>query len=73
MMTQKTQSVSVSGSHAFVFKSLHFDQSTLKCYPRVFKLKLGLQHFQKSPFSRVENSDVVWMPGVTVAKLCILK
>lgn len=44
----------------FVFKSVHFGPSTLKCK--------GLQHLEKSPFSRFENSGVVRTPGVTVAK-----
>ncbi len=45
-------------SHAIVFKSLRFVPFTLKRNPGVFKLKQGLQHFQKSPFSRVENTGV---------------
>ncbi len=36
------------GSHAIVFKSLRFGPFTLKCNPGVFKLKRGLQCFQKS-------------------------
>lgn len=44
----------------FVFKGVHFGLSTLKCK--------GLQHLEKSPFSRFENSGVVRTPGVTVAK-----
>ncbi len=35
-------------SHAIVFKSLRFGLFTLKCNPGVFKLKRGLQRFQKS-------------------------
>ncbi len=37
------------GSHAIVFKSLRFGPFTLKRNPGVFKLKQGLQRFQKSP------------------------
>ncbi len=39
------------GSHAIVFKSLRFGPFTLKRNPGVFKLKRGLQRFQKSQFS----------------------
>ncbi len=38
------------GSHAIVFKSLCFGPFTLKRNPGVFKLKRGLQCFQKSQF-----------------------
>ncbi len=47
------------GSHAIIFKSLCFAPFTQKRNPGVFKLKRGLQRFQKSPFSRVENAGVV--------------
>ncbi len=63
MMLLFTRSSSIRrvnvGSHAIVFKSLRFGTFTLKRNPGVFKLKLGLQHFQKSPFSRVKNGGVV--------------
>ncbi len=49
------------GSHAIVFKSLHFGLFTLKGNPGVFKLKQGLQRFRKSPFSRVENKSCLKM------------
>ncbi len=35
------------GSHAIIFKSLRFGPFTLKRNPGVFKLKRGLQRFQK--------------------------
>ncbi len=38
------------GCHAIVFKSFCFGPFTLKRNPGVFKLKRGLQRFQKSPF-----------------------
>ncbi len=44
-----TQSKNV-GSHAIVFKRLCFYPFTLKHNPRVYKLKRGLQRFQKSIF-----------------------
>ncbi len=47
------------GSHAIVFKSLHFVPFTLKRNTGVFKLKWGLQRFQKSQFLRVKNIGVV--------------
>ncbi len=47
------------GSHAIVFKSFSFGPFILKCIPRVFKLKRGLQCFQKSLFSKVENAGGV--------------
>ncbi len=40
------------GSHAIIFKSLRFAPFTLKRNPGVFKLKRGLQCFQKSQFFR---------------------
>ncbi len=49
----------IKGSHTIVFKSLHFAPFTLKRNSGFFELKWGLQHFQKSPFSRVENARVV--------------
>ncbi len=45
------------GSYAIVFKSLCFGLFTLKHNPRVFKLKRGLQHFQKSPFSTPKMTE----------------
>ncbi len=47
------------GSHAIVYKSLRFGPFKLKHNTGVFKLKRGLQRFQKSQFSRVENTGVV--------------
>ncbi len=41
------------------FRKSPFGPFTLKCNPRVFKLIRGLQCFQKSPFSRVENAGRV--------------
>ncbi len=45
------------GSHAIVFKSLRFAPFTLKRNPGVFKLKRGLQRFQKSPFSTSKTPE----------------
>ncbi len=47
------------GSHAIVFKSFSLGPFILKCIPGVFKLKRGLQGFQKSLFSKVENAGGV--------------
>ncbi len=44
--------------HAIVFKRLCFGLFTLKINPGAFKLKRGLQCFQKSPFSTSEMSSV---------------
>ncbi len=52
----KDGSVNV-GSHAIIFKSLHFGPFTLKCNPGVFKLKWGLQRFQKSLFSTSKTPE----------------
>ncbi len=38
-------------------KSLRFGPFTLKRNPRVFKLKRGLQRFQKSPFSTSKTPE----------------
>ncbi len=46
-------------SHAIVFKSLRFGPFTLKRNPEVFQIKRGLQRFQKSLFSTLENAGVV--------------
>ncbi len=46
------------GNHAIVFKNICFGPFTPKHNPGVFKLKQGLQRFQKSPFLRVENTGV---------------
>lgn len=43
------------GSHAFIFKFLHFGPS-LKHNPGVFNLKLGRLHFQKS----LSKDEGVW-------------
>ncbi len=48
--SSRTRSANVD-SHAIVFKSLRFGPFTLKRNPRVFKLKRGLQRFQKSPLN----------------------
>ncbi len=45
------------GSHAIVFKSLRFGPFTLELYPRVFKLKRGLQHFFNSQFSTLKTPE----------------
>ncbi len=45
------------GSHAIVFKSLRFGPFTLKRNPGVFKLKRGLQRFQKSLFSTSKTPE----------------
>lgn len=61
------------GSHAFVFKSLSFGPSTLKRNPRVIKLNLYLQRFEKNVSVFECQTRVVWTPGVTVAKVMCLK
>ncbi len=43
--------------YTVVFKSLRFGPFTLKHNPGVFKLKRGLQHFQKSPFSTLKTPE----------------
>lgn len=55
------------GSHTFIFKCLRFGPS-LKHNPGVFNLKWGQLHFQKSQFSRIENSEVVWTPVAKVMR-----
>ncbi len=45
------------GSKAIVFKILRFGPFTLKRNPGIFKLKRGLQRFQKSPFSTLKTPE----------------
>ncbi len=42
---------------AIIFKSLRFGPFTLKRNPGVFKLKQGLQRFQKFPFSKLKMPE----------------
>ncbi len=47
------------GQPRHCFQILRFGPFTLKRNPRVFKLKRGLQHFQKCPFLTSKTPGVV--------------
>lgn len=59
------------GAGDIVSKS--FCPSRLRCDPGVFKLKLGQQYFQMSTVFRLENSGIVCVPDIRLAKVARFK